>query len=326
MPRLLRMLAALGLAPLLAAAPSLQAPLGAPAGGIRPVLAAGDYDADIASGGVERHAILHVPEGYDGRKPLPLVFVLHGFGGSAASMIPLTEMSEKADDEGFFVAYLDGTPCVPQAGSPCVGQRGWNNGLSAELGITVDDVGFVRDALKHLQALVRVDVRRVYAAGFSNGGMMCHRLGSELSDLLAGVAVVEGTIGIRQDDGEFLTIPDAVGSIPIVIVHGRNDEAILYEGGQGGGTGQIYAKSVADAVAFWTEQNHCRGRVTTEVSADGNVVRDSYGGCFASSDVVLYSIGDGTHSWPRPHPPLNTGFWATDAVWDFFASHPRTAP
>ncbi|HET8647376.1 MAG TPA: PHB depolymerase family esterase, partial [Vicinamibacteria bacterium] len=148
-----------------------------------PPLPPGNYSQTIRSGDLDRHAIFHVPLGYDGRRPLPLVFVLHGFGGTAASMVNSTGLNAKADAEGFFVAYLDGMPCVPLPGSPCDGsQQGWNNGLTAGAGITADDVGFVRDALRHFQARVRVDIRRVYAAGLSNGAMMCHRLAAELSD------------------------------------------------------------------------------------------------------------------------------------------------
>src|SRR5262245_2466422 len=158
------------------------------------VMTPGDYPQVVSIGGTVRQYILHVPQGYDGTTSLPLVFVLHGFGGSAGSMVKLTGMDAKADLEHFFVAYLQGT--VGPGGGP-----GWNSGITPETGITVDDVAFVRDLLEQLEGQLSVDAKRVYAAGFSNGAFMCHRLGAELPDILAGVAMVEGTIGISQDQG-----------------------------------------------------------------------------------------------------------------------------
>jgi polyhydroxybutyrate depolymerase len=292
---------------------------GAPA-----ILSAGPCDDSrtISSGGVPRQYILHIPVGYDGHKPLPLVLILHGFGGTACSMVGTTGMSNKADAEGFFVAYLDGTPCVPS--DVCTDDRqGWNSGIDPLREFTVDDVRFVRDVLRQLQEHFRIDVRRIYAAGFSAGAFMSHRLGAELSDLLAAVAVVEGTIGLGQPpDIPFLTIPEPVGSIPVVIVHGMHDTHLPYDGGQG--DAGLYAKSVADAVAFWTAANRCNGDSSEMPAAgDGNLVT-SYAGCFANSDVVLFTIANGVHAWPRVGDPENTGFPATDAIWEFFAKHPRT--
>jgi polyhydroxybutyrate depolymerase len=281
---------------------------------------AGDYNRTIVSGATPRQYLLHVPTGYDAHQPLPLVFILHGFGGSAAGMVMATGMSVKADQEGFFIAYLNGTPCVPGDDPGCSpGARGWNSGLSPRLHIDVDDVGLVRDVLAQLQGAVRVDVRRVYAAGFSNGALMCHRLGAELPDVLAGVAVVEGTIGVRQPDGTFLTTPDPLGAIPVVIVHGKLDPRILYDGGQG--TGQIDAKPVSDAVAFWASADRCRGGSRSWTDASGSVIMTSEAGCVANSDVVLFTVPSGVHRWPNM---METGFSATDAVWEFFSKHPRT--
>jgi poly(3-hydroxybutyrate) depolymerase len=81
-------------------------------------------------------------------------------------------------------------------------------GITQSLGITVDDVQFVRDVIAHVEAEYRIDSRRVYAAGFSNGAMMTHRLAADLPDLLAGVALAEGTVGRDQGDGTWASIPE----------------------------------------------------------------------------------------------------------------------
>jgi polyhydroxybutyrate depolymerase len=124
----------------------------------------GDYDLTLSTEGMERSYLLHIPTGYDGSKSLPLVFVLHGYGGTAEGMVTITDMSDKADQKNFIVAYLNGAGEGPS----------WNNGLTNTS--SADDVAFVRTLASQLKEELNVDGTRVYAAGFSNGGMMSHRL------------------------------------------------------------------------------------------------------------------------------------------------------
>jgi len=203
-----------------ATAPMPSAPEASPQATI---LQPGDYDKTIQVGAETRFYILHVPANYDGSKALPLIYILHGFGGSAKSMVKLTDLSEKADEQNFFVAYLQGT-----VGTTGMGP-GWNSGVFPETEISVDDTGFVRQLTQDLESQLKVDAKRIYAAGFSNGAVMSYRLGTDLSDILAGIGVVEGTIG-NSRDGEvtYSMIPPAQGPIPVVIIHGLQDHNVEY--------------------------------------------------------------------------------------------------
>jgi polyhydroxybutyrate depolymerase len=58
----------------------------------------------------------------------------------------------------------------------------------------VDDVAFLDALLDDLAGAYRVDPRRVFATGMSNGAMMAYRLASELSERIAAVAPVAGTM------------------------------------------------------------------------------------------------------------------------------------
>jgi polyhydroxybutyrate depolymerase len=270
--------------------------------------APGDYKENITVGSLQRSYILHVPRGYDGSKALPLVFVLHGGGGSAQSMVGSTGFDTKADSEGFFVAYLQGT----------VGDRsGWNSGI-VDAGVAgADDVGFVRDLTKKLEKELKVDRKRVYAAGFSNGGFMTHRLAADLPELLASVAVVEGAIAVSSDGGKtFGTLGRSHGPIPIMMVHGKSDDAIKYYGGQGG---HAFVKPVADAVAYWTRANGCKGKPASKTSAEGNVT-DAYLDCQDGSAVILVSTAQGEHQWPTSDNAAKLA--GTDTIWAFFKAHP----
>ena len=292
----------------------------------------GDYLQTISVGGTLRRYILHVPLAYDGHKKLPLVLVLHGFSSTAASMIGTTRFSEKAEAEGFFVAYLQGMtvgPASPFYTCGCPSDpAAWNTGTNPEFDLTADDVAFVRELILQLEANLRMDDRRVYAAGFSSGAGMTYRLGAELPDLLAGIAVVSGAIGLRPEanepDGPFLMIPDATGSIPVIIFHGLADTHVLYCGGKASeGSDKLDARSVADAVNYWTKANQCQGDSKIITSPGGNVVTASYDDCFANSNVVLNSIINGVHAWPNA---ATNEISATDAAWEFFSKHSLTAP
>jgi len=273
------------------------------------VLQPGDYNQTITVGSDLRSYILHVPTNYDGSKALPLVFVLHGGGGTAGSMVHSTQMNLKADQENFIVAYLQAVGDIP-----C-----WNTQLFPYPGTSEDDEAFVLDLLTQLETQLKVDGKRVYVAGFSNGAMMTHLLAAKYPDVFAGVAIAEGTIGMRQSDGvTWSMIPNPQGPIPVLLMHGIADETIPYDGGQG-----IirYVKSVADAVDFWTVPNGCAGLPQENISSDGNVVTEDYTSCVAGGEVKLVTIKTGIHEWPSLSDHAH--FAGTDAAWEFFANHSK---
>ena len=60
-----------------------------------------------------RTFIVHVPPGFDGKSKVPVVFMLHGAGGSGEGAIPETGWDVKSDREGFIAVFPDGTPPHP---------------------------------------------------------------------------------------------------------------------------------------------------------------------------------------------------------------------
>ena len=81
---------------------------------------------DPVVGQLERWWVMHIPEGYDPRVPIPLVIDIHGFSSNAAEQSERTWVSRVADREGFIVAYPDGIDdAFSSDGS---GEKGWNAG------------------------------------------------------------------------------------------------------------------------------------------------------------------------------------------------------
>src|SRR5580704_8834959 len=131
----------------------------------------GDHKLALTTGGQGRTYLLHLPPIYDGKRSLPLVIVLHGGGGNAPGAARMTGFSEKADKEGFVVAYPNGSGRLRNR------LLTWNSGncCGYALDNSVDDVGFIRALIDALEKTRAIDPTRVYATGMSNGGMMTYR-------------------------------------------------------------------------------------------------------------------------------------------------------
>ena len=268
--------------------------------------------------GAMRSYLLHIPAHYDTIRRAPLVILLHGHGESAANFEKYTGMSTKADAEGFIVVY-------PQAlGNP----SDWHTAIDGPR--KRDDIAFVRQIINQLESTYRIDHRRIYAAGHSNGGIMTYRLASTLSDKLAAVGVTAGSIGMVDSVGDTLRIAAPQHPVSVIHFHGVADPSVPYAGGpESDGPDNIV--SVRNTIAFWVAADHCPALPASRtVSKDRNVIVDSYTPCASRTAVTLYTIIDGTHRWPGDEVPWYTfpgrddsDVVATDVMWDFFVAHPR---
>lgn len=280
--------------------------------------AAGNQEKTIAVDGRTRSYVLHVPPQYDGRKPLPLVIVLHGGGGNAAYAEEMSGFSAKADREGFLVAYPDGN------GRLRTRLLTWNSGNCCGYARSqnVNDVEFIRAMIANIERDARVDAKRIYATGMSNGGMMSYKLGCELADKLAAIGPVAGALNVEK------CAPSQ--PVSVVAIHGMEDQHVLFEGGeprvQADRTPRV-DKSVAYAIEFWRKANGCTGAVKKETR--GIVREETYSGCRNGTEVKLYAIEGEGHTWPggqagrRQADQPTRAFSATDAIWEFFAAHPK---
>lgn len=271
-------------------------------------------------GGVERSFAIHVPNAVkDNTQRVPLVLVIHGGGGNARHAERVSGFSDKADREGFIVVYPEGTGRLKRnlltwnAGHCC--------GTAMEKG--VDDVGFFNALLDKLLQQYPIDPNRVYATGISNGGMMSHRLGRELSDRFAAIAPVAAALF-----GDEVQPPNPVSAI---MINGLLDRAVPIDGGAPGGRfPQAWdgtpARPAVEQAKFWARANGCDAE---SARAEKALYTLTTYRCPVGRGVQLYVIKDGGHAWPggekgtprgdQPSMAIN----ATDVIWDFFAIHSR---
>jgi polyhydroxybutyrate depolymerase len=230
--------------------------------------------------------------------PAPLLLVFHGFTRSPEEIEATTRFSALAEEEGFVVLYPAGTGFPTRwLASPWQGDQ---------------DVVLTRDLVALVSTAVSIDARRVFAAGFSNGGGMVARLACDAADLVAAVGPVAAAYPVGPCDPS--------RPVPIAAVHGTADPIVPYWG-----LGEALP-AVEAVLASWVEGNGCETSPITQEVAPG-VTRLAWGGCAAGADLILYRVAEGRHGWPGAG---DESVWGrtTDEVdasallWEFFATHP----
>ncbi|QDU92641.1 alpha/beta hydrolase family esterase [Lignipirellula cremea] len=278
----------------------------------------GDHTRSLMMGELKRKYLVHVPQDYDPTKPAPVVLALHGAAMDGSMMVWFSGLNKKSDESGFIVVYPSGTGVGPF--------RTWNaGGFKGKMAEgKADDVTFIRSLLDDLAAVVNVDEKRVYACGMSNGGMMCYRLAAELSDRIAAIAPVAGTIAIEESKPQ--------RPVPVIHFHGDKDNLVPFGKAQGKASTFIRFKTVEESLQTWMKLNACEEKPTTDtLSQDGDemkVTRRRYQGGKDGSEVVLILIEGGGHTWPGQQPPVGfigksaRNISANDLLWEFFQQHP----
>lgn len=242
----------------------------------------------IDIGGHDRDYRLYKPAGVPA--PAPLVVVMHGYSGSAAQAERGYDWDRLADSAKFVVAYPDGLDRAWNVdGEGCCGRPGREG---------VDDVAFISAAVADIARNVGIDPAKVYATGMSNGAIMSLTLACA-TGIFAAVGPVAGTQ---------LSTCRNPHPASVIHIHGTADRLVPYGGGQGFSV--INGPSVPEVNAFWRKVDQCGAPTTT-----GNgPVTTSTAACADNRSVVLITVDGGGHEWPP---------FATKALWQFFAAHPR---
>jgi polyhydroxybutyrate depolymerase len=285
--------------------------------GERHVSAAGvqELPGTLRSSGMDRTYTLHVPPG----DPVGLVLSLHGGGGTGVGQRGLTDFDAVADAHNLLVVYPDGF------------EKSWADGRGASPADRrhVDDVGFLVALAAKLQSDYNIAPGHVFATGMSNGGFMANRLACDRADVFAAIAPVAGTLGAG-------VACNPSRPVSVLEAHGTADPLVPFKGGNVHGRGGIsHSISVNGMVDKWRSVDGCQGDPSAQVLpavGDGTVVhRFDSAACAASTEVVLYQIDDGGHTWPGGKQYLpqaiigrtSRALDASEVIAQFFLAHVR---
>ncbi|HEY7126920.1 MAG TPA: PHB depolymerase family esterase [Ktedonobacterales bacterium] len=277
-----------------------------------------DYAKTLTFDGQQRTYHVHLPPAYNGQQSLPLVLVFHGLGGDGPGMVALTHMNTVADQQKFIVVYPDGL------------NRRWAFGKAPLLG-GVDDPGFINALVPQLEKDLKIDQKRIYTTGMSNGGLFVEYLACQPSSPFAAFADVSATMPT------ILSLAcKPVRAVPILTIHGTDDPIVPYNGGSSS-IGIMGGLTAPQTAARWASIDGCNPTPATsnlpdKVNDGTHIQQNIYGGCQQGSQVVFYIVQGGGHTWPSGFQYLPVSMVgktsrqmdASQVIWEFFQKHVRS--
>ena len=247
---------------------------------------------------LEREYLIYVPDSYNHSLATPMMLNFHGFAGSATDYMRYADMRSVAESENFILVYPQGT-CSDGLShwNPC--PRGGENKS------TTDDLGFIHAMINDISTQYNVDQQRIYATGYSNGGMMAYGLANHKSDLIAAVACVSGIM------------LDCFGSIshsmPILHLHGTSDNELPYNGNS-------EYPSVQSILDYWIDFNNTSINPISRIDNSGTIPIEQYiydqGDNSVSVEHLKY-IG-GEHVW---FDNTFQGYSTGELIWNFVSKY-----
>lgn len=261
---------------------------------------------ELRSGLLKRSYRLYIPSSYNANRPAPLMVALHGGLGTGKSMQEASKLDDDAERAGMLVAYPDG-----------IG-RGWNAGTccGGPMEKNVNDVEFMRNLIADVKAKYAVQAGKVYGTGFSNGAMLLHRVACEAPDIFNAIAPVSGGIMVKDCP--------AKSGLPVMMVQGKADNRILWDGGV---FDETYRPSMKEIVASLAKRNQCSSSEEV-VQRRGVVDCRKLKSCGGGRDVVWCGLEGVGHQWaggktvlPRLLGKSTDEFDTSAEVVKFFQAH-----
>ena len=270
--------------------------------------------------GLDREYTIYIPPSIESRTNLPVIFNFHGYQGQAYNFFNRTDLIDIADENGVVLVYPQGAPLDG-------GASHWN---AAPLDSTnpsfvnksnVNDLQFFLQLLEVVNQNNILDLNRVYAIGYSNGGMFSHFLACNTENVFAAIGDVAGTMLLDTFDTCNPSSP-----IPVLKIHGTSDRVVSYNGYD-----QEGFKSVDEVINFWKENNKSNNDGVLEnlgsttiyseffnTPVDVNFEKYTYESDENDSEIVHYKMIGGGHWWDYS---LDENLKTSSLLWDFFSKH-----
>lgn len=255
--------------------------------------------------GSNREYIIYVPQTYTPTSHTPVLFAFHGGSGYANDFMNYeADFRLISDTAGFILVY-------PQAlEDPNDGNS--TNWMHKEP-TNHNDIFFVETLIDTIASNYNVDIERIYACGYSLGGIFSYELACNLNNRIASVSAVAGAAFLGSFSYCILSHPTAVLSIP-----GTNDQTHPYNDLNG------WYYPVSEINNYWATYNNTDPtplvvQLPDLSSSDGSTVeRYSWingDGCVSVEELKI--IG-GDHNWPSPlNSFANQDINASEEIWNF---------
>ena len=182
-------------------------------------LPAGFQRWELMVGGVAREALVYAPASAK-EQEAPVVFVFHGHGGNIGNSARTFAMNRHWP--AAISVYPQGLNTPGRLTDPEGKKPGWQSGVGAEAD---RDLKFFDALLSRLKQDFKVDGKRIYSTGHSNGGGFTYLLWGARGDVFAAVApsaaaaapkgsrcgrLALSAVGLAMADEETVQIPGAI--------------------------------------------------------------------------------------------------------------------
>jgi polyhydroxybutyrate depolymerase len=260
-------------------------------------------------GGKWRSYRIYKPNIYTGVTPVPLILNFHGYTSNAFQQQYYGNFMPVADTANFIIVHPQGT------NDPVYNTPYWNAGI---YGTGVNDVQFISQLIDTIKAGFNIDPSSVYSTGLSNGGFMSNYLACNLSNKIAAIASVAGTMFTGWYGSCLPGRP-----VPALHIHGTNDPTVPYNGS----SSAIHADTL---VKYWVKNTNCNSVPTSSNvlnlnTGDGcTATHFIYSGGTAGASVELYKINNGGHTWPGATFSVGVtcmDFNGSSEIWRFFRKY-----
>lgn len=264
--------------------------------------------------GLERSFLIYVPKNI--KKNAPLVVAIHGYTSSAKTLMGYSGINQIADKEGFLVAY-------PQGTKDSRDNNFFNVGYEFHSDSKVNDVNFIREIVLNLTKDYKLNSKRVFATGMSNGGDMSYLLACTSSDLFTAVAPVAGVM--MKDTLENCN-PEK--KIPIFEIHGTKDSISKFEGDMNNEDKWGAYYDLPSTIEFWVNKHALNEKETIQLknknTEDGTTITfERYWSDESQREVWFYIVNDGNHTWPGMtglfSRTANQDINSAEEIWKFFS-------
>ena len=257
--------------------------------------------------GLEREYLLYLPANLNNNAPL--VFVLHGYTGSAEEIMAYSGMNEIAEENGFAV-------CYPQGTFDQYDNSFFNVGYAFQNNPSVDDVGFIVSLAEYLQNTHQLSTSNTFSTGMSNGGDMSYMLACQASSTFRAIAPVSGLI---MQDIYDSCIPE--NPVPVFETHGTEDDISLYNGDPLNNDGWGADLDIPSTIDFFVNQNSLTELSVIELpnlaQNDGSIIESyTYTSPNSNNEVWLYKVIGGGHDWPGAWGNMDVNI--SEEIWRFF--------
>lgn len=276
----------------------------------------GGYTLKMTINNLDRYFKVHIPKSFSKDKKNTVIFALHGGGGnmeiqSNDEYYNLISFSEKNNTvmvfPNGFSEFKSGKFATWNAGTCCAKARDQK----------IDDVKFIKNIYSFLETKLKMDKKKVFAIGMSNGAMMSYKLACEMPDVFAGIAAVAGTDNTVNCEH--------ASPISLIHFHAKNDDHVLFEGGLGPKAINKEAESNFNSVDYsikkWLKINKCTNDKKRIVNLK-DAFCDLYSKCSNKTKIQLCVTQNGGHSWPGGKKILGTTptstISANEILWEFF--------